>query len=191
MTAAVFLAALVALFPPKDDPREWERYSIVAVAAEQAIQEQVERGWHKSDLQLAASILTAMRFEAAGLDHDVHSGANTRNGYCIAQIHESNGRWKEVVSDPKELTGTGYTPTLNCFRVATRTLAGSLGHCLKRKYRTHWRQAMWSMWGTGHKCWLSRTAWKRAKFQEAVEARRFEPDEHMHALVAAARGAAS
>lgn len=193
MTAAVFLAALVALFPPKDDSEEWRRYANTAVAAETAVAEQVERGWHRSPKQLGASLLTALRFEAGGLDHDVHSGANTRNGFCLTQIHRSNGRWKDEVDDPRELTGTDYVSTLKCFRVATRTLAGSLRYCLvpskrqKDVYRTNWRQAMWSVWGTGHKCWLSRTAWKRAKYQQDVESRRFEPDARMLELVAVAR----
>lgn len=193
MTAELFLAAFFALFPPKDDPREWARYATVAVAAEQAVAEQVERGWHKSPKELGASLLTALRFEAGGLDYDVHSGANTRNGFCLTQIHRSNGRWKDEVDDPRELTGTDYQSTLRCFRVAVRTLAGSLRYCLvpskrqKDRFVTYWRQAMWSVWGTGHKCWLSRTAWKRAQFQMAVEGRVFEPDAHMRELVETAR----
>jgi hypothetical protein len=188
MTAEVLLATLIALFPPGDDPGELRRYATVAVAGEVAIDEQMARGWHKSRRDLEHALVTALRFEAGGLDRDVHSGANSKNGFCLTQIHHTNGRWRDVVSDPHELTGTDYGSTLNCFRVAVRTLAGALRYCTvpsKRqpdRYITNWRTAMWSAWGTGHSCWISRTAGARSRYMRGLGTES-EPTPEMYAIV--------
>lgn len=190
--APVIMAALVATFEPADDPEEWRRFANVAVAADRAVTEQVERGWVGSRSELIAATITAIRFEAGPrMSRAVHAGENTKNGWCLGQIHDSNGFWKDYVEHPRELTGTGVDATYRCLRTVTRTLAFARAYCLRKPhyYVKKWRTAMWSLYGTGHKCWISPTAARRAKFQAALEARRFVPDAHMIELVEqAARG---
>jgi len=187
--APVIMAALVATFEPADDPSEWQRFANVAVAADRAVDEQIQRGWGGSKWELVAATLTAIRFESGPrMSRAVHAGENTVNGWCLGQIHDSNGFWKDYASHPRELTGTDVEATYRCLRTVTRTLASGRSYCLKRHYRTNWRIAMWSLYGTGHKCWISRTAARRAKFQRGIESKRFVPDERVVALVEAARG---
>lgn len=188
--APVIMAALVATFEPADDPTEWQRFANVAVATERAVDDQIARGWHGSKWELVSATLTAIRFESGNIDLAVHDGRNTRNGFCLGQIHPTNGFWKDYSPSLQELTGTDVEATYRCLRTVTRTLASGRSYCHKRHYRTNWRTAMWSLYGTGHKCWISPTAARRSKFQRGLESKRFEADARMVELVEAARSGA-
>ncbi|HEX2878797.1 MAG TPA: hypothetical protein VHO25_04600, partial [Polyangiaceae bacterium] len=91
MTAELILAALIALFPPKDDPAEWQRYAIVAVALEDAIDHQMARGWNGTRAQLEAASLTVFEFESK-VALRVHTGEKRGGGrgVCLAQIEPTN-----------------------------------------------------------------------------------------------------
>ena len=143
---AVFALVLSMVGRPIETNEELQRYARIAVASDIAAEEQIARGWNGTKAQLVRAELAAVDFESGKGARSVHSGDNTRNGWCLTQIHRTNGHWKKVVTNPSELLGTGLGPTTNCMRVAARTLAGGLSWARRNGYRRHKWRAMWTVY---------------------------------------------
>lgn len=174
----MFLAALAHEVPTQyaQDPA---RLANIAVAAELA-QTELASKWARSPRELSGSILTAIITES-GARRDVHDGSRrsrTRD-ICIMQINPGNGHWKKFATSFEQLAGTSVEATKRCIMVGITTLSGGLRRCLRRNYKTNWAQAMWTMYGFGHKCWLWKHAYKRAALGNKISRTKWKPtDEH-------------
>jgi hypothetical protein len=162
MTAAQVLAILLRLMPT-EDPAELHRYETLAAATAIVEQELVPR-WRGPRHEFAPAIVTAMWFNAQ-YPRDVHEGSRLGSGgaRCVMDIDPGNGVWKRHATRFEDLTGLELGRTVQCIRTGAETLVLSLNRCLKRHYVTNWREAMWSVYATGHKCWIHWEAKKRAR----------------------------
>jgi len=163
MTLAAVLLILAHLAPSQyaADP---ERMSVIAEATIAATNELAHEWRHAPD-ELSRAILTAIRFES-GLREDVHSGAllGKAGERCLMQIHPGNRVWKTVGAPSFEsLTGTDYESTRWCLLAGAKALVLADNYCAARQFRTNWKQAMWTAYHYGSKCWLSPQAFRRAR----------------------------
>jgi hypothetical protein len=166
-TAAMFLVALLQRLPTSD-PTELERYATMAqgyaiAEAELAVQ------WRGPRVELGAMMFTAMWFNGHGA-RDIHSGERLGAGgaTCLTDIDPGNPLWKRFVPRLSELAGLTLEATANCFRVGGLSLVMGLNYCLKRKFRTNWREATWTSYHYGNRCWLSPHAHARARMQATL-----------------------
>lgn len=184
-TAAVYLAAIAGTLTTRyeSDP---DRMALIAVAAEQAQAELLE-GWAYPPRELAGAVLTAIIHES-GAARGVHDGSivSKTNDVCIMQINPRNWNWKDYVDEHGELAGLDLESTRNCISVGIATMIKGSNYCRRRRYYTNWRQAMWTMYAFGSKCWLSSSAYERASLQSRIASTDWQPTEEHHRLVAAA-----
>lgn len=191
MTAELILAALIALWPPKDDPEEWRRYATIAVAFEDAVDHQMARGWNGSRAQLEAAGLTVFEFESK-VARRVHTGEKRGGGrgVCLAQIEPTNKLYLLYGDTIEDLAGTDYSATLACLQTMTRTLAGNRHYCryvAKPRWKGNLDAAMWRMYATGSKCYPTARSRRRAEFMHSVMGRVWEVHPEMVELVRNAR----
>lgn len=187
-TAAMFLAALAHEVPTQyeQDP---ERLATVAVAFELE-QRALLPTWTKlkrPERELGAAVLTAMR-EESGLKLAVHDGSKrsrTRD-ICLMQINPGNPTWKKYAPSFEHLAGVGLAATRLCVATGMATLVAGVSYCLAHRYYTNWRQAMWSAYALG-RCWISRSAFKRAALQQRLASHDWQPTPRMRQLVEAVR----
>lgn len=182
----MFLAALANEVPTQyaKDP---ERIANIALAAELA-QSELGSKWARSSRELSGSVLTAIITES-GARRDVHDGSKrsrTRD-ICIMQINQGNGHWKKHATSFEQLAGTSVEATKRCIMVGITTLSSGLRYCLNRNYKTNWAQAMWTIYGYGHKCWLWAHAYKRAALANKIAWTKWEPTEEHRRLIVDAR----
>lgn len=161
-TAAIFMAALLR-FQPADDHEELRRLATIAVAAETVVNDP-DTKWGAPKDELWAAILTAVHQESTA-QRNVHDGTlrGKAGEVCLMQIHPRNRLWPRVAETLEHLVGTDLESTVRCLRAGALTLESSRGYCAKRNYKTNWRQAMWTQYHYGSKCWLSPHAQKRTR----------------------------
>lgn len=169
MTPAAFLALLLLAVPTKD-PAELQRYDVIAQAGATVEAEFAPR-WKRPRRELAPAMVTAMYFNGH-FARDIHSGERLGSGgaRCMMDIDPGNPLWKRHAEHFEDLTGLDLESTTTCLRVGTETLVLSLGHCLGKHYFTNWREAMWTSYATGSKCWLHKSAFARARFMRRLVA---------------------
>lgn len=153
---------------PTEDPAEIERYGTLAAATEIVSLELAPR-WRGPPNEFVPAIVTAMWFQAR-FPRDVHEGSRLGAGgaRCVMDIDPANGVWKRHAARFEDLTGLSLGNTVQCIRTGAEMLVHSLNRCLKRNYRTNWREAMWSVYANGHKCWLHWEAKARARKMRAI-----------------------
>jgi len=183
-TPAVFLAVFLA-YCPQRDPEELKRVAVVSVAAYQAQQTLLKsKRWPGSEAELAGAIATGVIRES-GLWHDTHDGSRIgRAGeICLMQIHPTNPAWKLFTSSRKNLAGTDLESTRLCLLTGAESLTRSARHCLGKRYFKNWRQAMWTMYHYGSRCWLSPHAYPRTRTMARIASKRWVVTEEHERLV--------
>jgi hypothetical protein len=155
MTTPVHVLLLVLLQTHRPDIPP-ERAETLSLAVQAAVEE------FPTHPALVGALLTAMEQEG-NFQEDIQVGEvrGLAGEICLAQIHPVNGFWKGYVASFEDLAGLDLEATSNCLRTAAKTLSFGRNHCLKKRYRKNWAQAMWTSYHWGGKCWLSPHAYKR------------------------------
>jgi hypothetical protein len=169
VTSSVFFALLLWLSPAPES-QQW-RYYVAAEALAIAHAEALPK-WPRSPIQLAAFQLAIIRRES-NMTEGVHDGTilGAAGETCVMQLHETNGFWQRYAEKLSDLGGTTLEATLRCVRAGTATIVWAANRALSQRYFRFWREASFSAYHLGGRCWASPERFSRAKLMRSIEAR--------------------
>jgi hypothetical protein len=160
------------------------RIATIAVAIERA-QITLAPKWGRDPRLLGAALATAV-IKESGTWESVHSGEK-RGGageICLVQIHPTNRKWVKAGAPSFEsLGGVGPQSTEWCILSGAHSLVDGSRFCSKRKYRTKWALAMWTMYHYGSRCWISPGAKGRTQLMQKIATTPWKPTTAMVDLV--------